>query len=83
MHEFIEKQFGPSPSWTGAWGKMHVYRGSKTRNVRAHPTDFVLDDGQETRVGVTGRRTDEEIERRKARDSKAERRGSQVELEIN
>lgn len=62
---------------------MHVYRGSKTRNVRAHPTDFVLDDGQETRVGVTGRRTDEEIERRKARDSKAERRGSQVELEIN
>lgn len=54
---------------------MHVYHSSNTRNVCAHPTDFVLDDGQETRVGVTGGRTDEEIERGKVRDSKAERRG--------
>lgn len=73
--------------WCGAWTLFgqECEEDACLLPVCAHPTDFVPDDRQKTRVGVTGWRTDEEIARRKWETAEldSEGRGNQVELEIN
>lgn len=57
----------------------------RDKNTSAHPTDFVLDDRQKTRAGVTGWRSDEEIVRgkRETVEFDSEGQGNQVEPGIN